>query len=608
MVETTRSNSELRKEVDTLRESIDELKSLMATVIQNQNQQNAANGGVHSGEIGGDSIRGGGYQIPTKVSRVEFPHFNGDDLRGWLYKCEQFFEVDETPPVAKVKVAAVGSIQQYLDRFDEIVNCLELPDAYALSCFLGGLRSEISVNVHMFRPKSLQEAISLAKLQEQALSLSQKKPSPLYSKQLSYPQKPFSKPNPPLILPRPTNQSQNLSKTHLGQQRRLSPQEIDEKRSKGLCFWCDEKFNRDHICKNKRQLYLLEVPLEEREEEGDDSEIDEDPDNGEEEITEFHISMHAMTGIHDYKTMRVTRITKGKPIHILIDTGSTHNFIDLEAAKRLGCKLQPMTPFVVSVADGNKIHSSFIWRNFSWKMQGVKFIADLMTIPLGGCDMVLGIQWLITLGDINWNFSQLKMDFTTDNKKVVSRGMQPSSVKLMSRNKINKMIKKSSQIAMLHVGVFQAKDVQKCQLFNMEGNNRNNKAQLEALLQDFDDLFQEPVTLPPKRVQDHRIILKEGTNPISLRPYRYPARKKDEIEKNVEEKDWYCPINANLPVALTEHGYLVMEPEAVIDRRIVQRHGRPASQWLVKWFNSPVEDSTWEFLHELRQRFPAFNP
>ncbi|KAG8387123.1 hypothetical protein BUALT_Bualt03G0220500 [Buddleja alternifolia] len=240
--------------------------------------KNAANGGGYSGENGGDSIRGGGnsnlgYQIPTKVARVEFPRFNGDYLRGWLYKCEQFFEVDETPPTAKVKMASVhlegkiiqwhqmymkgrltreipnseeyiralndrfgalvyddpmselvnlkqmGSIQQYLDRFDEIVNCLDLPDPYALSCFLGDLRSEISVNVRMFRPKSLQEAISLAKLQEQALSLSYKKPSPFLSKPSPYSQKfplnnPFPKPNISPILPKPPTNSQNFSKPH----------------------------------------------------------------------------------------------------------------------------------------------------------------------------------------------------------------------------------------------------------------------------------------------------------------------------------------------------------------------------------------------------------
>ena len=44
-----------------------------------------------------------------------------------------------------------------------------------------------------------------------------------------------------------------------------------------------------------------------------------------------------------------------------------------------------------------------------------------------------------------------------------------------------------------------------------------------------------PVELPPSRVLDHKIILKEGASPVSVRPYRYPQVQKDEIEKLVRE-------------------------------------------------------------------------
>lgn len=58
---------------------------------------------------------------------------------------------------------------------------------------------------------------------------------------------------------------------------------------------------------------------------------------------------------------------------------------------------------------------------------------------------------------------------------------------------------------------------------------------LDQLLKDYDDLFQEPHALPPIRLHDHRIPLKEGTQPINVRPYRYPTFQKGEIEKLVAE-------------------------------------------------------------------------
>ena len=38
----------------------------------------------------------------------------------------------------------------------------------------------------------------------------------------------------------------------------LSDAEIDEKRSKGLCFWCDEKFFPGHKCQHKK-LHMLTI-------------------------------------------------------------------------------------------------------------------------------------------------------------------------------------------------------------------------------------------------------------------------------------------------------------------------------------------------------------
>lgn len=44
-----------------------------------------------------------------------------------------------------------------------------------------------------------------------------------------------------------------------------------------------------------------------------------------------------------------------------------------------------------------------------------------------------------------------------------------------------------------------------------------------------------PSGLPPKRGCEHSIVLKEGVNPVSVRPYRYPQSQKDEIEHLVHD-------------------------------------------------------------------------
>ena len=54
---------------------------------------------------------------------------------------------------------------------------------------------------------------------------------------------------------------------------------------------------------------------------------------------------------------------------------------------------------------------------------------------------------------------------------------------------------------------------------------------LKLLLEEFNDVFAEPVGLLPPRHLNHRIHLLPATDPVVVRPYRYPQLLKDEIER-----------------------------------------------------------------------------
>ena len=56
-------------------------------------------------------------------------------------------------------------------------------------------------------------------------------------------------------------------------------------------------------------------------------------------------------------------------------------------------------------------------------------------------------------------------------------------------------------------------------------------ALLEALLDAFEEVFAAPTGLHPKRAHDHRILLKSDAQSVAVRPYRYPATHKDELER-----------------------------------------------------------------------------
>src|SRR5262249_47558015 len=63
----------------------------------------------------------------------------------------------------------------------------------------------------------------------------------------------------------------------------------------------------------------------------------------------------------------------------------------------------------------------------------------------------------------------------------------------------------------------------------------NFSLRINNVLTEYQDVFPEPKSLPPKRVYDHKIPLKLGSQPVNIRPYRYHHSQKNAIEKLVSE-------------------------------------------------------------------------
>lgn len=162
------------------------------------------------------------------------------------------------------------------------------------------------------------------------------------------------------------------------------------------------------------------------------------------ELTEPIISSHALVGSNSYQAMRVKGYISRKPMIILIDSGSTHNFLNPVVAKRTGCLVEQTNPFSVTVADGSQITSSAICKKMQWVMHGTIFEADMRLLPLGGCDLVLGVEWLAELGLIVWDFKNLKMEFTTKGKRHVLRGSTAGPMKLVETNRVRHLLRRSN--------------------------------------------------------------------------------------------------------------------------------------------------------------------
>ena len=171
----------------------------------------------------------------------------------------------------------------------------------------------------------------------------------------------------------------------------------------------------------------------------------------------------------------------------LVDSGSTHNFLSEEAAKRAGVQLHSGTRVQVTVANGDRVMSPGMAQGIALHILGEQFKIDCHAIMLDGFDIILGVHWLRTLGPILWDFELLTMSFWHGSTHVTWRS-------------INKV-----------TGSLQLQAVGTDDL-------------LSVLLEEFADVFAKPRGLPPARGCDHRIHLLPGTAPVAVRPYQDSER------------------------------------------------------------------------------------
>lgn len=131
--------------------------------------------------------------------------------------------------------------------------------------------------------------------------------------------------------------------------------------------------------------------------------------------------------------MHVTGMYYKRALQILLDSGSTHNFLDLAMAKLLECRLEAVTtPISITGGGGHKLQTLYICKGFTWTLQQLRFTIDVMVFPLVCCDLLLGVEWLRSLGTILWDFDKLHMEFHVTGKKVSLRGAKTPSTKLIS--------------------------------------------------------------------------------------------------------------------------------------------------------------------------------
>lgn len=297
--------------------------------------------------------------------KLDVPRFEGIDPQGWIFMISQFFDYHATPEEERITVASfyldgaalswyqwmyrngqihswaqflqaletrfaptaygdpsgklfklahTTSVTAYLSEFENLANrIVGLSPPFLLSCFISGLKLEIKREVLAQQPHSLSQVAGLARLHEDKfLDLRNHRPwSPPpwqhhpITRTFTPPSRPVKEhPQPRSILPL-------LPAPPRPQFKHLSDTEMADRRDKGLCFNCDQKWSRNHQCQERFLLLVAE--------DDEDPSIAEvshflqsseghipDPPQIIEASQSVQLSLNALPGVRAPETLRVT--------------------------------------------------------------------------------------------------------------------------------------------------------------------------------------------------------------------------------------------------------------------------------------------------------------
>jgi hypothetical protein len=132
-----------------------------------------------------------------------------------------------------------------------------------------------------------------------------------------------------------------------------------ERQLKGLCYNCDDKYFPGHKCKEHKIFMVVTEDISEEdvvvppvEELPPPSDLT--PPSDPPEVDPV-ISLNALTGFSAPQTLKLIGYIKNRKVIILVDSGSTHNFIHRRISQEVNCYICAVNNFQIMIANGGSM-------------------------------------------------------------------------------------------------------------------------------------------------------------------------------------------------------------------------------------------------------------
>jgi hypothetical protein len=182
----------------------------------------------------------------------------------------------------------------------------------------------------------------------------------------------------------------------------------------------------------------------------------------------------------------------------------------------------------VVAANGRNMFSNTSCVNRLYTIQGHSFASDLRLLEIQGYDIILGADWIFTHSPVGLNLKTREFSITKDGKDFITFADESKADQHLIINppKMCKLLKNKVVSAVL---------VLNCEKLDKHTDPQPTvPPQILSLLKEYEDIFQEPKHLPPKRSVDHAITLINESKTVNQRPYRLPFHQKNALEELIK--------------------------------------------------------------------------
>ena len=171
----------------------------------------------------------------------------------------------------------------------------------------------------------------------------------------------------------------------------------------GLCFKCGERWDPEHKCRLKHYRPIL------WKDDGDSPEEEEaEVESAEEEFAveakPLQLSLASFKGLTSNESLKVWGEILGRLVTILINLGATCNFLSKTVVAKLKLEMAETPKYIVEVGNSQLESSQGVCNEVSIWVQGIEKRQPFFLLELGGMGVVLGVDWLATLGKIEADF------------------------------------------------------------------------------------------------------------------------------------------------------------------------------------------------------------